>query len=325
MRGASVPYCAPLFFGNFVLSFNLSTFAAGLSGNLRGIAWMALSTVAFSTMHAMVRDATQTLHPFEVAFFRQFLGVFVLAPWFIRYGLAPLRTKRLRLHTARAAVNVVAMFAFYYALSIVPLAQVSALGFSVPIFTAVLAVILLGERVRLRRWAAILFGFAGVIVALGPDLQQTGSVGLGSGLVVMSSLAWAIALIFIKVLGRTDSTITITTYMVLLMTPMSLPPALAVWQWPTLEMFGQLMLIGVLGTIGQLTIVQALKEGETHVVMPIDFTKLIWAAGLGYLWFNEIPTLLTWLGGAMIFASTLYIAWREHKLRKAASAVPVST
>jgi drug/metabolite transporter (DMT)-like permease len=299
---------------------DLSTIAAGLSGNLRGIAWMALSTVAFSTMHAMVRDVTQTLHPFEVAFFRQFLGVFVLAPWFIRYGLAPLRTRRIGLHTARAAVNVVAMFAFYYALSIVPLAQVSALGFSVPIFTAILAMLFLGERVRLRRWAAILFGFAGVFVALAPDLRETGTVTLGSLLVVLSSFAWAIALIFIKVLGRTDSTITITTYMVLLMTPMSLPPALAVWEWPTLEMLGMLLLIGILGTIGQLTVVQALREGETHVVMPIDFTKLIWAAMLGFLWFHEIPTAYTWLGGAMIFASTMYIALREHQLRRAAQA-----
>lgn len=288
-----------------------------MSGNLRGIAWMAMSTVAFVAMHAMVRDVTQTLHPFEVAFFRQFLGVFVLAPWFIRYGLEPLRTQRLGLHTWRAAFNVVAMFAFYYALSVVPLAQVSAVAFSVPIFTAILAMIFLGERVRLRRWAAILFGFAGVFVALAPDILDTGGIELGSAMVVLSSFAWAISLIFIKMLSRTDSAVTITIYMVLLMTPMSLIPAIAVWEWPTLEMFGWLVAIGVLGTIGQLTVVQALKEGETHVVMPIDFTKLIWAAGLGFLWFGEIPTAFTWAGGAMIFASTLYITWREHQLRKA--------
>ena len=81
-------------------------------------------------------------------------------------------------------------------------------------------------------------------------------------------------------------------------------------------MFGLLVMIGVLGTIGQLTVVQALKEGETHVVMPIDFTKLVWAAALGFLWFGEIPTAYTWLGGAMIFASTMYITLREHQLRK---------
>ena len=198
----------------------------------------------------------------------------------------------------------------------VPLAQVSALAFSVPIFTALLAMFFLGERVRLRRWAAILFGFAGVIVAMLPDFWESGGVGLGSLMVVFSSFAWSIALIYIKVLSRTDSTITITTYMVLLMTPMSLIPAIAVWQWPALEMFGWLVAIGVLGTIGQLAVVQALREGETHVVMPIDFIKLIWAAGLGFLWFGEIPGPSIWAGGAMIFASTSYIAWREHQLRK---------
>ena len=297
----------------------LSNFAAGLSGNLRGIAWMALSTIAFVTMHAAVRDVSQDMHPFEVAFFRQFFGIVALAPWFIRYGLAPLRTRRLGMHGVRAFVNVIAMFAFYYALSIVPLAQVSALAFSVPIFTALLAMAFLGERARLRRWAAILFGFSGVFVAFIPDMYETGAPQLGSLLVVLSSFTWAIALIFIKVLGRTESTITITAYMVLLMTPMSLLPALAVWEWPTMGQFGWLLFIGVVGTIGQLTVVQALKEGETHVVMPIDFTKLIWAAGLGFLWFGEIPTVFTWAGGAMIFFSTTYIAWREHQLRKAAN------
>ncbi|MCK5621478.1 MAG: DMT family transporter [Alphaproteobacteria bacterium] len=297
----------------------LSTIAAGLSGNLRGIAWMALSTVAFVTMHAAVRDVSQDMHPFEVAFFRQFFGIVALAPWFIRYGLAPLRTRRLGMHGVRAFVNVIAMFAFYYALSTVPLAQVSALAFSVPIFTALLAMAFLGERARLRRWAAILFGFSGVFVAFIPDMYETGAPQLGSLLVVLSSFTWAIALIFIKVLGRTESTITITAYMVLLMTPMSLLPALAVWEWPTMGQFGWLLFIGVVGTIGQLTVVQALKEGETHVVMPIDFTKLIWAAGLGFLWFGEIPTVFTWAGGAMIFFSTTYIAWREHQLRKAAN------
>ncbi len=294
----------------------LSAFAEGLGGNLRGIAWMAASTVAFVVMHAAVRHVTQSLHPFEVAFFRQFFGIFVLLPWFVRYGLTPLRTERLGLHAGRSAINVVAMFAFYYALSIVPLAQVSALGFSVPIFTAIIAMIFLGERVRLRRWVAILFGFSGVFVAFIPDIMETGAPQAGSLLVILSSLAWAAALVIIKLLGRTESSLTITTYMVLLMTPMSLPPALFYWQWPDAGQLGWLVFIGFMGTIGQLTVVQALKEGETHVVMPIDFTKLIWAALLGYLWFAEIPTLYTWIGGAMIFASTSYIAWREHALRR---------
>lgn len=288
-----------------------------MSGNLRGIAWMALSTVAFVAMHAAVRHVSKELHPLEIAFFRQFFGIVALAPIFIRYGLAPLRTKRLPLHTARAAVNVIAMFAFYYGLSTTPLAQVSALAFSSPIFATILAILFLGEKVRLRRWMAIMVGFAGVFVAFLPDIRATGTVGLGSLSVLLSSATWAVALIMIKMLGRTDSSITITAMMVLLMTPMSFFPALAVWEWPTMEALGWLLLIGVAGTLGQLMVTQALKEGDTNVVMPIDFLKLIWASALGFLWFGEIPGLSTWAGGAMIFASTTYIAWREHQLRKA--------
>lgn len=305
------------------MPFNLSTFAAGMSGNLRGIVWMALSTVAFVAMHATVRHVSKELHPLEIAFFRQLFGIVALAPVFIHYGLAPLRTKQLPLHMARAAVNVVAMFAFYYGLSTTPLAQVSALGFSSPIFATILAMLFLGEKVRLRRWLAILVGFSGVFIAFLPDIRETGAVGLGSLSVLLSSATWAIALIMIKILGRTESSITITAMMVLLMTPMSFFPALAVWEWPTWGALAWLALIGVTGTIGQLTVTQALKEGDTNVVMPIDFLKLIWAASLGFLWFGEIPGLSTWAGGAMIFVSTTYIAWREHQLRKTVEPIPV--
>lgn len=283
---------------------------------------MALSTVAFVAMHGAVRHVSRELHPLEIAFFRQFFGIVALAPIFIHYGLGPLRTKRLPLHTARAAVNVVAMFAFYYGLSTTPLAQVSALAFSVPIFATIMAMIFLGEKVRLRRWLAILIGFSGVFVAFMPDIQATGTVGLGSLSVLLSSATWAVALIMIKILSRTDSSVTITAMMVLLMTPMSFLPALAVWEWPTLPALGWLLLIGISGTIGQLTVTQALKEGDTNVVMPIDFLKLIWAAALGFLWFGEIPGLSTWAGGVLIFASTTYIAWREHQLRKATATAP---
>jgi len=302
----------------------LSTVAAGLSGNLRGIIWMALSTVAFVTMHATVRHVSKELHPLEIAFFRQFFGIVALAPVFIRYGVAPLRTRRLPLHTARAAVNVVAMFAFYYGLSTTPLAQVSALAFSSPIFATIMAMLFLGEKVRLRRWMAILVGFSGVFVAFMPDIRETGSVGIGSLSVLLSSATWAIALIMIKVLSRTESSFTITAMMVLLMTPMSFLPALAVWQQPSASALGWLLLIGIAGTLGQLMVTQALKEGDTNVVMPIDFLKLIWAATLGFLWFGEIPGLSTWAGGAMIFASTTYIALREHQLRKGQAAAKSS-
>lgn len=306
--------------GNPHLSESVSAIVAGMSGNLRGIALMAASTVAFVGMHATVRHVSAELHPFEIAFFRQFFGFLALAPWFIRYGLGPLKTRQLPLHTLRAGVNLVAMLMFFYALSITPLAQVSALAFTAPIFATIMAMLFLGESVRLRRWLAILFGFGGTFVVIRPGFAE---LDIGSLLTVGSALVWAGALILIKILSRTDSSVTITAYMVLLMMPMSLAAAAFYWQWPTLEQLGWLVLAGIGGTLGQMMVAEALKQGDTNVVMPFDFLKLLWAAALGFLWFGEVPDAFTWLGGAMIFGSTTYIALREHQLREQRGTRPV--
>ncbi len=270
------------------------------------------ATIFFSSMHAMVRYFSTELHPFELAFFRNLFGLLVVLPWFFRYGLAPLRTRRLPLHGLRALLNAVAMISFYYALSLITLSKAAALGFAAPIFTTVLAMLLLGEVVRVRRWAAILFGFAGTLVVIRPGFE---SIGPGELLMIGSSAVWAFVMMAIKSLSRTDSSITITSYMLLLMVPLSLIPALFVWQWPSPDQLVWLVGLGVFGTIGQLLMTQALREGETNVVVPLDFFKMIWASILGYLILAEVPDLFTWIGGAMIFISATYIAYRESKLR----------
>jgi drug/metabolite transporter (DMT)-like permease len=282
------------------------------NSNARALAIMFVSTIAFSLMHACVRHLSGELHPFEIAFFRNAFGFLVILPWFLRYGTTILSTNRLGLHSVRAGLNVIAMLCFFFALSVTPLSTVAALSFTAPIFATVLAIVLLGEKVRLRRWIAIAIGFAGTFIAIRPGFAE---VGLGSILVLIQSVAWAAALITIKVLGRTESSITIAAYMVLLMTPLSFVPALFYWQAPTLEQLVWLLAIGVLGTVGQLLMTQSLKEGDTTVVMPIDFFKLIWASALGYWIFAEVPDRFTWFGGMMIFASTAYIAYRESQLR----------
>ncbi len=284
------------------------------SANLRGMAWMALSTVGFSAMHASVRYLSEEMHPFEIAFFRNFFGVLFIAPLFLRHGLRALRTTRPLLHGMRAVLNVIAMLAFFYGLSLAPLAEVAALGFTAPIYATILTMIFLGERVGIRRWSAILLGFAGTFVVLRPGLDV---VGPGQLLVLFSAATWGCTLLIIKVLGRTDSSVTITAYMVLLLAPLSLVPALFVWQWPTPEQLAWAALIGAVGTAAQFLMTHALKMAETAVVMPLDFLKLVWAAILGYAFFAQVPDMFTWIGGAMIFASAAYIAYRENKLRHA--------
>jgi drug/metabolite transporter (DMT)-like permease len=283
---------------------------AGLaSPALRGIALMFVSTFFFAAMHGSIRYVSATIHPFEIALFRNVFALAVVLPWFWRYGIAPLRTQRFGLHALRALFNIMAMLSFFYALSITPLSEVTALGFTAPIFATLLAALILREVVRARRWTAIAVGFLGTLIILRPGFA---AIGLGELLVLFSSLIWACALLVIKSLGRTDSSATIITYMALLMIPLSLVPALFVWRSPEPLEWAWLIGIGLLGGIGQFCMTEALRQADTAVVMPFDFFKLVWVTLIAWLAFAEDPDLYTWIGGAVIFASALYIAYRER-------------
>lgn len=279
----------------------------------RGCALMLLSTVMFAGMHAAIRHTTQFMPPVEVAFFRNLFGLLVIAPLLMRYGAGVFRTQKLGLHMLRAVLNVLSMLAFFVGLSMTPIARATALSFTAPLFTALLGVLFLGEVFRWRRWTAILVGFIGALVILRPGIE---GLETGALLIVVSSLLWSLAVIDIKLLARTESSLTITAYVTVLLIPLTLGPALMVWQWPPAAMWGWLVFIGVIGTLGQMAVTEALKLADTTALMPFDFLKLIWAAVLGALLFGERPDVFTWIGAAIVFASSFYIAWRETVLRR---------
>ena len=289
--------------------------AQGRPANLRAIGLMLAATVAFTAMHAMIRHVAQGLHPFEVAFFRNLFGLAFLAPWLFRYGLAPFRTSNLRLHGLRSILNLVSMLCFFSALTLAPLADVTAITFTAPIFACALAAPLLRESVGKLRWAAVALGFAGTLVVLRPGI---GEIGAGPLLAVTAALLWGAAILVIKRMTRSAPSVTITAYMMIFLAPMSLAAAIPFWTWPSMEQCGWMLALAAFGTAGHLFLNQALKEGETSVVTPVDFVRLVWAAVIGYLVFGELPDAMTWAGGAMICASAGMIAWRERRKRKAA-------
>ena len=251
---------------------------------------MAAAAAAFSFMHAAIRHLSGEMHPFEIAFFRVFFGFVALAPVFMRQGWAPLQTKNVKLFAYRGLLNAAAMLMFFYSLSITPLATVAALGFTAPLFATLLAMLMLGEVVRLRRWTAILIGFAGTLIILRPGVVE---VGLGPLLVVASSVVWAFALMIIKVLTRTESSVTITAYASIFLSPICLAVAIPYWTWPGLEQLAWLAAIGVVGTIAQTAMNQSFKLADASAVLPVDFTKLIWASAIGFALFGEIPDIWT--------------------------------
>lgn len=287
--------------------------------NPKGMFWMLVAAIAFISMHAGIKQVSQELHPFEIVFFRNFFAVIALLPILLRVGLRPLRTNRVGLLGLRAGINLIAMAMYFTALSMAPLADASALTFLAPIFVTLLGALFLRERVGPRRWAAILVGFVGAILLIRPGF---GNFDLGHVLVVFSTMLWAVAMLVIKLLSRTESSITITLYMGIMLAPLSLVPALFVWQWPSGEAYIWLAGIGCLGALAQWALSESLRLGETAVVMPVDFFKLIWAAALGYLLFLEIPDLFTWIGGGTIFAAGTYIAVRESRLGRAKARPP---
>ena len=268
----------------------------GNRGNvLRGALLMAGAAAGSAILHGSVRYISAEIHPFEITFFRNLFGFIVLLPWFAVHGLKPLRTRRIGLHLLRATSNVVAMMMFFMALSMTPLVQVQALGFTAPLFATVLAIFILGERVRLRRWIALTAGFIGALIIIRPGLQ---TLDTGSLLTLGSAAVWGFTLITIKILSRTDSAVTITAYMVLLMSPLSLLPALYYWTWPDGEAWFWLVVCGIAGTATQLLMAQSFRVAEATVVLPIDFTKIVWGALIGYLAFGEVVDIWTWIGAA---------------------------
>jgi len=272
---------------------------------------VSASALGFSVMHALIRFLTDDLHPFEVAFFRNFFGLVALAPLLLRQGAKALHTSSPGMHVVRSLLQTGSMLLFFTALSMSALAKVSALGFTAPLFASLGAILFLRERVRLQRALALGVGVLGALVVVNPGA----SIDTGVVLVLISSATWGVALILIKQMSKRDSAVTLAFYMSALMAPMSLVPALFVWRWPSTLDLGLLFLMGGVGVASHIALAQALREADATVVLPFDFTRLIWASALGYLLFSEVPGYHTWIGGLLIFASTSFIAYREQRLR----------
>ena len=289
--------------------------ADGLSGNLRGMAMMFVAMIGHSAALGMVRHVSLSLHTFEIIFLTTLTGMLVLMPWFVRQGLTPFRTARPGLHIIRAVLAVLSLTAWFHAVAITPLATAAALSFSAPIFATVFAALLLSERVGGARWFAVSLGVAGMLVILRPGLI---AIELGPVLVVGSAIAYAVVLTIIKVLSRTDSSVTILAYVQVLFVPLTFVQAMLVWRWPSLETFMWILAIGIVATAAQLILTQALKEAETSVVMPLFFFLLVWLSVIGFAFFGEIPSVFAWIGGAMIIASGSFIAYRESRAKKVA-------
>ena len=284
----------------------------GAPGVGRAMLLMLVASMASGGMGATIRYLGQTLHAFEVSFFRCIFGFIALLPFMIRSGIPSLRTTRFGMHALRGTLTAIEMLLNFLGLSLTPLAKAVAIGFSSPLFAALLAMLFLGEAVRMRRIGTLVVGFIGTLVVLRP-----GAVTIDAGSLALIGYAffWGWAMVVIKSVARTESTMVATIYMYLFTTPLTFLAALPFWRTPTPDELGWLVVLGILGSASALAFAQALKDADITAILPLDFMRLMWASVLGFLVFSEIPEIWTWIGGAMIFGAATSVALGEGRRR----------
>ena len=266
---------------------------------------------SLSAMHAIVRFLSPSIHPFELAFFRSLFGFIVILPLLLRGGIDSVRTHQPRLQMLRGVVSIAAMMSWLSGLSRVPLAEATALSFTNVIFGSLAAIIFLREKMTMARGIAVFIGFVGVLVILRPGFVQ---MDIGVVCVLFSALCWGCSVVIVKQLDRTDSAVSIVAWVGIQLSILSLPFALSVWVWPTMEEWLWLSLLGTLATIGHLCMVQGLKLTDAMTIFPLDFTRLIWASLFGLFIFSEWPDVWTFVGAGIIVISGTFMLYREDRI-----------
>ncbi|WP_169546241.1 DMT family transporter [Sneathiella aquimaris] len=273
---------------------------------------MIIGCVFLSILGGLIKSlSTSGMPVFEIVFLRNMAGLIALAPWFLKYGVSGLKTGRPGLFLVRGIFGFVSMVAWFYAVTVIPLAEAVALNFTAPIFGTLLAIVVLQEVVRFRRWMAILVGFVGAMIILRPGVIDM-STGAYAALLAAATMACSVTCV--KMLSGTESTPSIVAWTQIIILPMSFIPAMLVWVTPSWD---QLMLVAGMGlsaTLGHLFFTRSFAVADATYVLPFDFFRLVFSAIIGALFFAQDPSIYVWVGASIIFASSVYIAMREARL-----------
>ena len=289
-----------------------NNFFTFLSPSVLAVLFMILSGFFATTMHCLIRFATEDHHPFEVAFFRTIFVLIIFLPLVARNGITSLKSNNVKLQTFRAIVGSVAMLCMFYGLSITELAKATALMFTVPIFATILAILFLKEIVGVRRWMAMLVGFSGALIVLRPDIE----LGFGPLLILCASLMWSSSMLMAKTLTKTDTISSITFWQAAGLIPATFILAIQVWEWPNLSQLFMFLMIAIAGTLVHWFLNEALKRSEISALLPLDYLRLIWSVSMGFIFFNELPQAGLWFGAALILGASTYIGIRQTQKKK---------
>ena len=277
---------------------------------LWGIWWMLVTGLLFVGVTGVVRHLGTDMNPMQAAFIRYAFGTVLIAPVLLRLFAAGARPSRLGLHMLRGMAHGAAVMLWFFAMARIPIAQVTAIGFTTPIFTTIGAALYLSEQLHTRRIVALVVSFLGTLIILRPGAV---SIELGALAQLAAAPLFACSFLIAKKLTETESSASIVAYMSVFVTIALLPPALLVWRTPTLTELGWLFVTAILATAGHYTFTRAMQAVELTVLQPFSFLQLVWATLLGFYAFSEVPDVWTLTGGAIIVASVTYMAHREAR------------
>ncbi|MEQ9111982.1 MAG: DMT family transporter [Rhodospirillaceae bacterium] len=280
--------------------------------NLRGAIWMLGSVVLFSATAVLIKLAGQTLHTFEIVFFRCVFGMLVVIPLLMKSGMGALRIRKPGLHLIRVTCAVIGMSSGFYAVANLELATAISLNFTRPLFMIILAAVFLREFVRWRRGLATAVGFIGVLIMVEPGSMVIEPAILAG---LLAALAVGGALVTVKLIVPYDAPVTIMLSFSIGTVVISAIPAALVWQPPSQSDLMLLMGLGICASMGQYCLIRAFAIGEATLMSPIDYLQIILGTGAGLLIFNERPGIATFIGAAVIVASTLYIVMRGARVQ----------
>jgi drug/metabolite transporter (DMT)-like permease len=272
---------------------------------------MLLANACGACMNIVIRQLSAELHPFEIAFFRNLFGFVAMLPFLGGVGLGMLRTHHLGRLLATGAAQAVSMLCMFTAITLMPLAQMTALTFTKPLFVTIGAVLILHEVVRARRWSAVVIGFLGVLIVVRPG---AGAMTLAALLPLFAALCYALGMIATRRLSRSDGVAAIVIFGNLTTIAASSGLLAFGWKTPALGDLWAFVIMGLLGGSITFFLTQAYRLAPAAVVAPFDYTTLVWVAAIGWLVWREVPDSFVWLGAAIIIASGLYILYRETRV-----------
>lgn len=296
---------------------------------IRGPLWMILGGLSLILLAIVIRHLQTRYHVLEMIFLRSVVSLIIILPWALRQRRSDLTTKRLPLHIFRNSIHYLGNIGWFVGVTLVSLADLQALQFTVPLFTIVMAAIFLREGVGPHRWIATALGFVGALIIIRPGIIE---ISTGTIAVVLSAIFYASSQTATKALSRTDTPNAILLYMALIFVPISAipvflplwviqifvplsgPPDSILWVTPSWDDAIPVLLLGVFGYLAHACIIRSFATADASFVMPFDFLRLPFAALFGFFLYQERPEIWVWIGAGIIFIATYYITWRENRI-----------